>query len=53
MASICDPLKGVKARASAAWPPRLKIPTRCPVLPKLRVGMASAVFGLDITKRWW
>src|ERR1035438_6057654 len=31
----------------AACPPRLKIPGRCPVRPRLRVGMAPAVAGLN------
>src|SRR5277367_2147448 len=43
--------------SSAAWPPRLKIPTLYPVLPRLRVGMASEVAefegrGLDAGPDW-
>src|SRR5271157_448294 len=37
----------LSARSSAAWPPRLKIPTRYPVLPRLRVGMAFGVAGFE------
>src|SRR5271156_2868633 len=31
------------AFSSAAWPPRLKMPTLYPVFPRFRVGMASDV----------
>src|SRR5271165_1881388 len=37
----------LSGRSSAAWPPRLKIPTRYPVLPRLRVGMAFGVAGFE------
>src|SRR5271165_3352979 len=33
------------AFSSAACPPRLKMPTLYPVLPRLRVGMAACVLG--------
>ena len=33
--------------SSAAWPPRLKMPTLYPVFPKLRVGIAVNVRGLS------
>src|SRR5215472_19353022 len=33
--------------SSAAWPPKLKMPTLYPVLPRLRVGIADSVLGFQ------
>src|SRR5580700_4297884 len=38
---ICRATLSLLAFSSAPWPPRPKIPTRNPVLPKLRVGIIS------------
>src|SRR5580698_5022705 len=40
------------ALSSAAWPPRLKIPTLYPVLPRFRVGIAVVVAGLEGCAAW-
>src|ERR1700691_5682954 len=40
-------LASLLAFSSAAWPPRLKMPTLYPVLPRFRVGMESEVAALE------
>src|SRR5580704_13095017 len=37
----------LSAFSSAAWPPRLKMATLYPVLPRLRVGMAASVLAFE------